>query len=414
MYPYFTNGDYRRRSTKTDFMAPSVAFAERWFIMAKKEALIIANLIGFIGFLWNDINVLEELGYKVSFAANAEIIAGENHQEELNNRGIKFYPLNFSSKNPFAKENLHAYTAVKNLIKKGDYDVIHCHTPIAGFITRLAAKNVRKKGTKVIYTTHGFAFTHLSPKKQWIGYYNFEKIASLYTDVIITINHEDFKNAKTMLCKDVRIINGVGVDTNKYHNVNIDVDKYKQKNKIPRNKIIILSVGELSFRKNHQIIIKALGQLQNKEDYCYVICGREVDGSGVAEMLEKLAQECGIQLILLGHRADIPELIHCSDIGAIPSLREGLGLAGIQSLCAGVPLVGADVQGIKDYIVPGKTGFLCNPYDEFECRDAIVKLSDPQLRDSMKKDCYEMAKRFDVTVSHKQMREIYTSVLIGK
>ena len=380
----------------------------------KKKALIVTNLIGFVGFLWNDIAVLEELGYEVSFAANAEVISGENHCDELNKRGIKFYQLDFSSKNPFAKENLKAYKTIKKIIAEEKYDVIHCHTPIAGFITRLAASNARKKGTKVFYTTHGLSFTHLSSKKQWVGYYYFEKFASLFTDVIITINNEDYVNAKTMFCKDVRMINGVGVDTLAYHGVDINVNAYKKEIGIPQDKIIVLSVGELSARKNHQVIIKALGKIPNKEDFCFVICGREVAGSGFADMLGELAKEHGVNLILLGHRSDIPEIMHCSDIGAIPSVREGLGLAGIQSLCAEVPLVGTDVQGIRDYIIPGKTGILCNPYDEDAYKDAIIVLSDENVRNKMKDECYKVAKRFDIKVSHKQMREIYTTVLAGK
>ncbi len=380
----------------------------------RKKALIVANLIGFSGFLWNDIEVLKELGYEVSFAANAEVILGENHQEELRSRDITFYQIGFSSKNPFAKENMEAYRSIRQLLKRDCFDVIHCHTPIAGFITRLAAKDFRKKGAKVIYTTHGLSFTHLSSKKQWLVYYCFEKFASLFTDTIITINREDFANAKRMCCKDVRKINGVGVDTEMYHKADIDVNSYKRSLGIPRDKIIVLSVGELSARKNHQIIIKALGKIENKDDYCYVICGREVAGSGFAEMLEKLAQDCGVNLLLLGHRNDIPEIMHCSDIGAIPSVREGLGLAGIQSLCAGIPLVGTEVQGIKDYVVQGETGYLCSPYDEEAYKNAILALSDADLRKSMKNSCYEMAGQFDVAVSHKQMREIYTSILDGK
>lgn len=137
--------------------------------MAKK-ALIVANLIGFVGFLWNDIEVLKDLGYEVSFAANSEIIAGENHQEELEKKGVKFYQIGFSSKNPFAKENIEAYRTIERLLKKEKYDVVHCHTPIAGLITRMAVRKYRKKGTVVIYTTHGFSFTHLSSRKKWVAY----------------------------------------------------------------------------------------------------------------------------------------------------------------------------------------------------------------------------------------------------
>ena len=241
-----------------------------------------------------------------------------------------------------------------------------------------------------------------------------EKFGSLFTDVIITINNEDYEIAKSMFCKNVRMINGVGVDTKKYHTVDINIDEYKQKLGIPKDKIIVLSVGELSERKNHQIIVKALAEIKNKSDYCYVICGREVDGTGFAEKLKHLAQANGVNLMLLGHRSDIPEIIHCSDIGAIPSVREGLGLAGIQSLSAGVPLIGTEVQGIKDYIIPGKTGFLCAPYDVEGYKNAIIKLSDKNLRNSMNDDCVEMARHFDVNISHNQMRDIYTSVLMGE
>lgn len=382
--------------------------------MMGKKALIVTNLIGFVTFLWNDIELLKEFGYEVSFAANAEVITGENHQEELKKKNVKFHQIEFSSKNPFAKENLNAYRNIKNLIEKEKYDVIHCHTPIAGFITRMAARKFRKRGTIVIYTTHGFSFTHLSSKKEWIVYYYLEKFASLFTDLIITINNEDYENAKSMFCKNIKLINGVGVETNKYCIVDINVDEYKQKIGIPKDKIIVLSVGELSKRKNHQIIIKALGEIKNKNDYCYVICGREIAKSGITANLKKLAQTYNVNLILLGHRSDIPEIIHCSDIGAIPSIREGLGLAGIQSLSAGVPLVGTEVQGIKEYIIPGKTGFLCNPYDIQGYKEAILKLSNTDLRNNMKNKCIEIAKCFDVSISYNQMRRIYTSMLLEK
>jgi glycosyltransferase involved in cell wall biosynthesis len=264
---------------------------------------------------------------------------------------------------------------------------------------------------KTVYTSHGLPFCRYSSKKQWFLYFGLEKIAARFTDTIITINEEDRKNAGKLGCKDVRRINGVGVDTAYYHDVEIDVDAYKRKLGLPTDKIMVLSVGELSARKNHQIIIKALGMLPDKSRYIYVICGKEVSQSGFADHLRQLAKECDVALYLLGHRNDIPQIMHCSDIGAIPSLREGLGLAGVQSLCANVPLVGTDVQGIREYIFDGISGYLCSPYDAQGYADAIQKLSDPKLRDRMKQNCYEIAKRFDIAVSHEQMREIYQSIL---
>ena len=118
-------------------------------------------------------------------------------------------------------------------------------------------------------------------------------------------------------------------------------------------------------------------------------------------MLLKFAEEKEVDLRLLGFRYDIPEIIRCSDIGVLPSLREGLGLFGIQSLASGVPVVGSRVQGIRDYILEGKTGYLCEPTDAEAFGRAIQKLallSDVQ-RERMKTECKKKAREFSSEVS---------------
>ena len=376
-----------------------------------KKALIVANLSGFIVFLEKDFEILKSMGYQVYFAAKC--VPGEHEElmKSLKAYNVTYYDIEFFPKNPVAKENLKAYYALSRIIKEGDFDLIHCHTPIAGFLTRLAARRARRRGTKVIYTTHGLAFCSTSSKKEWFKYYWLERIASRYTDTIITINQEDFENAKKLRCRDVRYIHGVGVDTALYHDVDIDIDAYKTEVGIPKDKIVVLSVGELSRRKNHQVIIRALATLPNKEDYTYIICGREVVGSGFAKKLEDLADELGVDLHLLGHRLDIPQITKCSHIGAIPSLREGLGLAGVQCLAAGIPLVGTDVQGIRDYIIPGKTGYLYAPCDVEGFAKGIEALTSEATRDSMKVYCYEVAQQFDISVSKTERHKIYYNVL---
>lgn len=380
--------------------------------MAKK-ALIVANLIGFVNFLWHDFEILRDMGFELHFAANATIkdFNTDGELQELINKRITFHNIDFDSKTPFSKKNLIAYNQIKKLVKEHQYRLVHCNTPIIGVFTRMAARNLRLNGTTVIYTTHGFSFTYLSAKKEWWFYYTCEKLLSRYTDIIITINHDDFKIAQSMYCKNVKYINGVGVDTEKFKSVTVNRNHHREKIGVGKDDIMILSVGELSTRKNHSIILEALSLLENKEKYTYVICGKGIGNLGTGKYLEELAKERSIKLRLLGHRSDIPEIIKCSDIGAIPSIREGLGLAGIESLSAGVPLVGSDVQGIRDYIINDINGYLCNPFSIEEFAFAIKKLSVKEERQRMKENCFRIAKEFDICVSHKQMREIYESVL---
>lgn len=114
---------------------------------------------------------------------------------------------------------------------------------------------------------------------------------------------------------------------------------------------------------------------------------------------------------MLGVRFDIPQITAISDIGATPSIREGLGLAGIQSLVAGVPLVGTNVQGIKDHIINGETGYLAKADDAKGFANGIRLLADETTRGRMKEKCVEMPKNYSTEISQEQMETIYKQVL---
>ncbi len=379
--------------------------------MKKKKALIAVNYIGFVHFLWDDIDILKRMGYDVT-------LVGDNSRDEtdtlkiLSNKDVAFIDVRLDGKSPLSKNNLKAFFRYCKILRKVRFDLIHCHTPIVGFFMRIAAKGYRKHGTKVIYTTHGLAYTHLSSKKEYLKYHTIESLASIFCDAIITINIEDYNNICMLHCKKVYHINGVGVDTEKYENIEIDKPKYREQLGIPNDKIMILSVGELSVRKNHIVIVDAISMLADKEKYVYAICGRRMTGSGTEELIKKTASEKGVDVKFLGFRHDIPQVVHCADIGAIPSIREGLGLSGIETLSAGVPMVGSDVQGIREYIINGKTGFLCNPFAPSSFAVAITKLSDNAFRSSLKENCVEVVKKFDRKISVTQRERIYKEILL--
>lgn len=375
-----------------------------------KKALIVANSGGFFSFLLSDIDLLKAHGYEVQAAGNGQNHNWHDTKEELKNRSVPFTHIDFAARNPFAKSNVAAFHQLKQILSAEKFDVIHCHTPIVGILVRLAANKLRKKETKILYTTHGFAFTRYSSWKQWFPYHTIESIGSRLCDAIITINQEDFANAKKMHCRHVFYIPGVGVNLKKYHEVNIDPIEYRKSLGIPEDKIMILSVGEITARKNHRIIVEAIDCLPDKEQYVFVVCGSGKE-TPEGQALMKRAKDRSVDLRLLGFRWDIPEIMHCSDIGAIPSVREGLGLAGIQSLCAEVPVIGSRVQGICDYIEDGKNGFLCNPFDVDAFAQKIHQLSCSDTREKLARNCFASVQGFDLRISKKRMEEIYGFIL---
>ena len=101
-------------------------------------------------------------------------VAARNNLAEKNGLKLDFVEKVFDipfSRSPKSKDNLRAEKMLKQIINEGNYDVIHCNTPMGGIVTRIAAKQARKNGTRLIYTAHGFHFYEGSPKKNWMVYY---------------------------------------------------------------------------------------------------------------------------------------------------------------------------------------------------------------------------------------------------
>lgn len=376
-----------------------------------KKALIVTALARFTkSFLTNDIIMLQKMGYEVHCAANIHHAGAECMSEYFKKMDITFHQIDFSSSKPLSFETVKSYKEMTTLFKSEHYDVIHCHTPIAGAITRFAARKQRKKGSVVIYTTHGFYFHKHSSKKTWIVFHTVEDMMSRYCDAIITINKEDYDNAKLLHCKKVFYIPGVGVDTKRFRDAIVERSTYRKTLGINENQLLILAVGELSHRKNHQIIIKALANAEIP-DTVFMICGNAMTSANTKAELEQLARESGVDLRLMGLRDDITQICKCADIGAMPSTREGLGLSGIEMLASGLPIVASNVHGIVDYITDGVDGYLCDPFDANAFAKAIKKLSDSSVRKSMIINCKKAAEPFDVKHSKKAMQDIYLEML---
>ena len=157
-----------------------------------KKALIVATVLKkhIVQFHVPTIRMLKDMGWQVDVAA-ADDYDGEYDVSFCDN----YYDIPFG-RSPLSKTNITAYKQLKQLIDEGDYDVVHCHTPMGGFLTRLAAREARKKGTKVFYTAHGFHFYKGAPLLNWVLYYPAEKYCSGMTDVLITITKEDYELAK--------------------------------------------------------------------------------------------------------------------------------------------------------------------------------------------------------------------------
>ncbi|MBE6797077.1 MAG: glycosyltransferase family 4 protein [Ruminococcaceae bacterium] len=382
-----------------------------------KKVLIVASVVSFIEW-FNKENVVflkDEMNCDVHIACNfdymndTDIDRTQAYISELKAKGIVLHNIEFA-RSPLSSKNIKAYKELRSIINNNSFDLIHCHTPTASMLTRIAARKARKKGSTVMYSCHGFHFHNAAPKKNWLIYYPIEKFLSRFCDFIVTINKEDFNRAKTFHCKNVRYIPSVGVDIKAIQKLKIDKVAKKESIGIPADKTLIISAGELIPRKNHEVIIRALGKIK-REDIYYAIAGK----GPLKDELIALAKELGVseRVMFLGFRTDVFELYHAADISAFPSKIEGLGLAGVEAMAAGVPLVSSNVHGILDYVIDGQTGYAVDPDDVDGFAEAIQKLADnSELREQMKQKCFDAVAPFELSNALNVMWEIYKEVLV--
>ncbi|WP_455655304.1 glycosyltransferase family 4 protein [Phascolarctobacterium sp.] len=308
----------------------------------------------------------------------------------------QYFDINFV-RLPFSRQNITAYKQMRQIIQENKYDIIHCHTPVAGVLTRLAARS--SKDTTVIYTAHGFHFYKGVPLLNWLIYYPVERFCAKFTDKLITINQEDYTRAKSWSLRNngkVYYIPGVGVDIEKIHNISIDKEQKKNELGIPNGIKVLLSVGELNENKNHEIIIKALSKLDNKE-FVYLICGK----GKLKEYLQNLAQKLGIgdKVKLLGYRTDVLEICKIADLFIFPSKREGLPVSLIEAMACGVPCIASDVRGNRDLL---SSDNLCksNEEDEWERLLEVFLYKKGKIM--------RLAVKYQLETIKDQMIEIYT------
>lgn len=258
-------------------------------------------------------------------------------------------------RNPFKKNNLKAFSELKKLIDEEEFDLIYCHTPVGAMITRLAAVSARNKGSKVVYMAHGFHFFKGAPLSNWLIYYPVERVLARLTDMILTINNEDYCAAQKFHIKNVEIVPGVGIDLSRFTPSSEKKEELRNNFEIDNSQFVIMSVGELSDRKNQIVILQAMARLKNP-DITYVICG---DGSN-RELLENTAKELGIskQLKLLGFRHDVNELYNVADAFVFPSLQEGLPVSVMEAMAMKLPVIASKIRGSEDLVDTRKGGFL--------------------------------------------------------
>lgn len=376
-----------------------------------KRVLIVTNTASMIKlFNIRNIEILQKLGHEVIVATNFSnpgTISEQVNQElikKLRDLNVKLYNIEFSRGvgNPIS--NRRAFKELCKIVDDNSINVIHTHAPLSSIISRRVA---HAKKIKCIYTSHGFQFFHGGPLKNWLLFYPVERFYAKYTDALITINKDDYKVAQTFPSKHVYYIPGVGTNITqmkKYYKSsrNIVRKRIRKELGVTPNDFLILSVGELSKRKNHLTVLKAIARLNNPS-IKYIVAGIGPEDEKLKEESKKLGLEK--QFKLLGFKKNVRDLYLAADLNAFISLREGLGMGGLEGCALGLYIVTSKNTGAKDYVTNTEMGIkVSNPLNVSEVAEAIKKVMHKHI---VVKPDYKSLLKFDVANVDKLMEKIY-------
>ena len=382
----------------------------------EKNLLILATTHDFLGkFEQNNVQILRQMGYTVHYASNMNEPAYLDSQIRLRELGVVPHHIDIA-RSPFhLRENACAFRQLLALTRQIPFRIVHCHTPMGGVLGRLIGLFRGRGAPVIIYTAHGFHFYRGAPPINRTLYYLAERLLAHWTDILILINREDEQNARRFHLKKggcIRRIPGTGLDRERFHPVDGAIrSAWRAALGIKPGEIFLLSVGELNENKNHRTVLKALEEIRRCSGspfrIRYGICGEGVLHGTLDRWITTHALQNSVTLY--GYREDIPQMLTCADASVFPSKREGLGMAGLESLAVGTPVIAADNRGTREYMTRGGNGFIFDPPDTrglIRAIDAFCSLT-PEERAAMSVTCRESTEPFDQKYAIQIMREVY-------
>lgn len=320
------------------------------------------------------------------------------------------------------KKDVSALFKLFRLIRGLEPHVVHTHTSKAGILGRLAA---RLAGVPVIlHSPHGHIYSKNAriPGVEGRGarrrfFWNMEKFTNSFTDRIVTLTDKNAREQATLglgpACKFLAVHNGIDPDVFAFD------DSLRKKTRrelgITESAFVCGMVGRLTAEKGHGGFLDAACVLREKRpDARFLIVG---DGPLKKDLADSCSQN-GLDgsVLFLGQREDVSCLLAAMDVLVLPSLYEGLGVAALEAMAAGLPVVANNVGGVPEVVLHGKTGILVPPGRNEELARALISLASNSELAKRLGDSGLMRVRefFTADLMVKRLENIYTSLLKRK
>lgn len=327
---------------------------------------------------------LAEKGYRV------DILFGETKDADLRllqkaeKAGVEFIEEEDLVRDIRPFKDISAFFDILRFLRDVNYDIVHTHSSKAGFIARYAAKFAGVK--KIIYTPHGHVFYGYFGKPLTRMVMFAEAMASHVTDKIVGLTPAECEEwiAFGIGKKEQYTVIPSGVDFGLMDEGILLGRDFKEELGIPKDKVLIGSVGHFVPIKGYEYFIKAaIALAKEKDDVFFLLAGNGPLHHKYREMIDEAGM--GNRFHLIGWQINTWDIIKTFDIFVLPSLNEGMGRGIVEALYLSKPVITTRVGGVPSIVSEG-AGILVEPASEKALLEAMKKvLDDPEESRKMAK-----------------------------
>ncbi len=271
-----------------------------------------------------------------------------------------------SKKGALRKYNLWVIWKLSRVLTREKVDILHCHGHKSTFYGTFAA--VLSGAPVVISHVHGISRTK-NFKRKLTNFFVLKKVSKIIT--VSEAVKEDVLRTNPFVQLDKVVSIGNSINYEQYTEVSLTKSQAKERLNLPQDSFVFGTVGRLAPTKGQTHLIGAFEKVKQ-----HILSAHLVfvgDGRLRSQLEEQAAKTATDSIHFLGYRNEIPELLRAMDVFVFPSVAEGLPLALLEAMAAGVPCIGTTAGGIPEIITNNKTGFLVLPKDENALAETMIE-----------------------------------------
>lgn len=305
---------------------------------------------------------------------------------------------------PFRK-SLSYFANLYHLLQKEQFDVVHIH-PERAFFWHVLTARIVKRNSVTIRTAHSvFCFSGFLRLKRMLQRFVARTVFGVkfisISASVAEVEQRSFHNRTLVIPNWIDQSNFLPAQTSE------ERDHLRKQYGISPKDITVISVGSCTDVKNHKAIITAVAEVKKKFNHIVYL---HVGEGPLVEKEKELASKCSIEdrTVFLGQMEVVRDALVAGDIFVISSQYEGFGVAGLEAMSCGLPVIAYDVYGLRDIVEDGKNGMLVEPNPRALAKAIETLVSTGELRRRMGVEAYEsVSRRFNIKESLENLMRVY-------